>query len=72
MKKGDLVRRIALMGSPLSMSVGIPVGPYLIVSGPKEGAVKVSDHYIQLSQVVSVYYDGKVLENQPLYDFEKV
>jgi len=71
MKKGDLLRRVTVLGSPIEGLSEYPAGPYVLVSGPKEGSTKVSDHLTRIMTVVDVYFEGRMYHSQPVNDFIK-
>lgn len=70
MHKGDLLRRVSVFGSPIVGFPEISEGPYVLVSGPKEGTVKVSDHVTSVMMVIDVYCEDRLLHRQPVQDFK--
>ena len=69
MRKGDLLRRVSVFGSPIEGFPEISAGPYILVSGPKEGVVKVSEHVTNVTMVVDVYCADRLIQKQPYADF---
>jgi len=70
MRKGDLLRRVSVFSAPIIGFPEIPEGPYVLVSGPKEGVVKVSDHMTSVTLVLDVYAEGRLWKTQPVSDFK--
>lgn len=70
MRKGDLLRRVSVFGSPIEGFPDVSVGPYILVSGPKEGIAKVSDQMTSLMMVIDVYSEDRLWQRQPAQDFK--